>query len=357
MGDEQRPFKGRGSSGNPANRYHAAAVEPVDDGWPADDPLPPLRTEVREERCRHIISRNQSPDVPFDRSINPYRGCEHGCIYCYARPTHAWLDLSPGLDFESRLSCKPDAAARLREELADPRYRCAPIALGVNTDAWQPVERERGITRAVLEVLAETRHPVTIVTKSALVERDLDLLQELARHNLVSVAFSITTLDSTLARRMEPRAAAPHRRLAALGRLSRAGIPTGVMLAPVIPFLNDAEIETLLAHCREAGAGHAGYVFVRLPREVAPLFEQWLDTHYPLKAKRILQRIRDSREGRLNQVAFGRRMRGEGHYADLIGRRFERARRRFGYSDPPQLDTSRFRPPLPTSGQMDLFSR
>ena len=347
--------KGRGATFSPANRFHSVHREPVDDGWPADEAPPPLRTEVREERCRRIISRNSSPDIAFDRSLNPYRGCEHGCIYCYARPSHAWLDLSPGLDFESRLTAKVNAAERLREALAAPGYCCAPIALGVNTDAWQPLERRRRITRAVLEVLVEARHQVMVITKSALIERDIDLLQALAADGLVSAALSITTLDPALARRMEPRAAAPHRRLETLARLHEAGIPTGVMLAPLIPFLNDGELEDLLGRCREAGAAWAGYVFLRLPHEVAPLFEGWLRSHYPLKAERVLARIRDSRGGQLYRSDFGTRMRGGGQYAELIAARFERARRRLGYGAPPRLRCDLFRPPVPPSGQLGLF--
>lgn len=338
--------RGRAAALNPDNRYARSRREDFDDGWERDDePAPTAATEWLIDASRSVIARNQSPDVPFDRSINPYRGCEHGCIYCFARPTHAWLDLSPGLDFETRIHYKPDAARLLRAELARPGYRCAPIALGINTDAYQPGERRFGLTRSLLEVLLEHRHPVSIVTKSALIERDLDLLAELARANLVEVAISLTTRDRQLARRMEPRAAAPERRLETLRRLRHAGIPTSVLVAPVIPFLNDDELEDLLAAARAADALDAGYVLLRLPLEVAPLFEDWLNRHYPLKAERIMKRMRDCRGGANYDSRFGLRMRGEGVYADLLRARFRRAHGRLGFQPSPPLDCEVFRVP------------
>jgi DNA repair photolyase len=320
--------------------------------------MTPLRTRVTEERPRRVISRNDSPDVPFELSINPYRGCEHGCVYCFARPSHAYMGLSPGLDFETELFAKTGAAERLREELARPGHVPSPIALGINTDAYQPVERRLGITRELLEVLAETRHPVTIVTKSALVERDLDLLATMAQAGLAQVAVSITTLDRDLARRLEPRAAAPQRRLETMSRLSEAGVPVSLLMAPLIPVLTDGEVEGLLEAAAEAGAVAAGYVLLRLPLEVAPLFEDWLHTHVPLKAGHVLSRVRDTRGGQLYDARFGRRMVGEGAYAELLRQRFRLARRRTGLGERmPELDVSQFVPPrLPSKdGQMDLF--
>ncbi len=346
--------KGRGATFDPPNRYATTHTEPFDDGWGGEG-APPRRTELIRDPSRSVIARNDSPDVPFDRSINPYRGCEHGCIYCFARPSHAWLGHSPGLDFETRLHWKPEAAARLREELARPDYRCRPIALGSNTDAWQPVERRLRVTRSLLEVLCESRHPVSIVTKSALIERDLDLLADLAAERLVQVQVSLTTLDRGLARRMEPRAAAPQRRLRTLERLAAAGVPTGVLVAPLIPFLNDAELEGLLAAAREAGARAAGYVLLRLPQEVAGLFEAWLEEHYPERRERVLQRLRDCRGGRANDPRFGHRMRGEGPFAQLLAQRFRKACRDLDFPGLPPLRCDRFRPPPPSSGQLDLF--
>lgn len=350
------PRKGRGATFNPDNRYHDTTHEAFDDGWGGLElPLPKLITDVQIDRAQSVIAYNHSPDVPFDRSINPYRGCEHGCVYCFARPTHAYLDLSPGLDFESRLFYKPDAAKCLREELAHPRYRCAPIALGINTDAYQPIERQLGITRQILEVLVETRHPVSIVTKSALIERDLDLLRDLARDNLVSVAISMTTLDNELARKMEPRATAPHRRLRIIESLSAANIPSGALIAPVIPFLNDHELEQLLEAIAIAGASFSHYVLLRLPLEVKALFESWLIEHYPLKAQRVMNRIRDSHAGKAYDANFGTRMTGRGLYADMVAQRFARAVKQFDLCRDPMLITSRFQPPLPSSGQLPLF--
>ncbi|TCJ15787.1 PA0069 family radical SAM protein [Parasulfuritortus cantonensis] len=353
---DRPPPPGRGATGNPGNRYAAHAREACDDGWGSlDAEPPPLRTELLVDRSRTVISYNQSPDVPFDRSINPYRGCEHGCVYCFARPTHAWLGLSPGLDFESRLFHKPDAPAVLRGELAKPGYRCAAIALGINTDAYQPVERRLGLTRAIIEVLAEHGHPFTVVTKSALIERDLDLLGPLAARGLVQVAISVTTLDRHLARTLEPRAAAPERRLETLRRLAAAGVPVTALVAPVIPFLNDHELEAILAAAHAAGARDAGYALVRLPLEVKELFRDWLALHAPLKAERVLNRLRDCRAGKDNDSRFGSRMRGEGEYADLIARRFALARRRLAFPGVAALDCSQFRVPG-RAEQLDLFT-
>ena len=352
------PRKGRGAASNRVSRYAEHVREDVtDDGWDEEDaPGAPATTLIRDH-SRSIIAKNDSPDIAFDRSINPYRGCEHGCVYCYARPSHAWLGHSPGLDFETRIHHQPDAARLLREAFAKPGYRCRVVALGANTDPYQPVERRLGITREVLEVLLEHRHPVAIVTKSALVERDLDLLAELARHRLVQVRLSVTTLDNDLARRMEPRAAAPHRRVRTIERLAAAGVPTGVLFAPVIPALNDHELEAVLARCREAGAREAGYVFLRMPHEIKDLFTEWAEHHYPLRAQRILSHVRGARDGRLNSTAFGSRMRGTGPVAELIARRFEVASRRAGFEGLPALDHDAFRGGTPGSegGQLSLF--
>ncbi|HGG60514.1 MAG TPA: PA0069 family radical SAM protein, partial [Gammaproteobacteria bacterium] len=304
------------------------------------------------DASRGVIAWNESPDVPFDRSINPYRGCEHGCIYCFARPTHAWLDYSPGLDFETKIVYKADAPSLLKKALEKKSYVCQPIALGVNTDAYQPAERHLNITRSVLQVLDRSHHPVGIVTKSALIERDLDILASLAERRLCHVMISLTTLDKTLARRMEPRAAAPHRRLRTIERLRAGGIPVGVMVAPVIPALNDQELETLLETARNAGAMDAGYVIIRLPLEVKTLFKVWLDEHYPLKAERIMNRIRDLRGGKEYDARFGKRMSGEGVYAQLIKKRFDAAVKKYGFPGLPSFDTTAFRPDTP---QMDLF--
>ena len=352
------PSRGRGSALKPDSRFAEWQREHFDDGW--DDaaetqPSAPATT-LTEDKARSVITFNRSPDVPFDRSINPYRGCEHGCSYCFARPSHAYLGLSPGLDFETRLIWKPDAAARLREELARPGYRCAPIALGVNTDAWQPVERRLGVTRAILEVLVETRHPVSIVTKGVLIERDLDLLANLAADGLAQVMISITTLDNALARRMEPRAPTPARRLEMVAQLQQAGVPVGVLMAPLIPALNDHELERVLEAASAAGAQMAGYVLLRLPRELRALFSDWLQTHYPERSAHVLNRLRELRGGELNNAEFGKRMRGEGVIADLYAQRLRNIARRLGLNRlRRELDCSHFRPPRQPSPQMDLF--
>ena len=352
-----RPRKGRGALSNAAGRYEPHLRERVDDGWgDADDEPPPLRTTVTHDASRSIITRNTSPDIGFDRSINPYRGCEHGCVYCFARPTHAHLGLSPGLDFESRLFAKPEAAALLRRELAHPRYRPAVIAMGTNTDPYQPVERRLGITRQILEVLAECRHPVSIVTKGALVLRDLDILVPMAAQGLASVGVSLTTLDRTLARCMEPRAASPQRRLETLDALAAAGVPAMVMAAPMIPGLNDHELEAILERAAAAGAAHAGYILLRLPLEIKDLFREWLAAHYPDRAARVEALIRETRRGALYVDRYGERMRGSGRYADLIGQRFRLASRRLGLDPaPPRLDTGRFRRPQSSDGQLRLL--
>ncbi len=348
--------KGRGAGLQPDPRYLDLVREAFADGWEdGDDPAPKLATTVTIEHAKTIITRNRSPDIPFEQSLNPYRGCEHGCSYCYARPAHAYLDLSPGLDFESRLFAKTDAPALLRAELAAPGYRCRPIALGGNTDAYQPIERRYRITRGVLEVLAETRHPVTIVTKSALVERDLDLLAALAARGLVQVFLSVTTLDRELARRMEPRAAAPQRRLTTVARLVEAGVPAGVMFAPVIPGLNDEALESVLEAAAGAGARHAGYVLLRLPREVNSIFQDWLNAHYPLKAGRVMSLLRDLRDGRDSDSTFGTRLTGTGVFASLIRARFDRACQRLALNrSRHDLDTTQFEPPR-RDGQLALF--
>lgn len=360
--DEARPapekIKGRGAASRVTGRYEVTTAHHEDDGWFHDGQAPPHpQTTVREERARSIISRNDSPDIPFSQSINPYRGCEHGCVYCFARPSHAYLELSPGLDFETRLFAKTNAAERLRAELARPGYRCSPIALGINTDAYQPTERRYRITRSVLEVLAECSHPVSLLTKNALIERDLDLLVPMARQRLVSVAFTITTLDNRLAARSEPRASAPHRRLQAIRTLSEAGVPVGVVIAPVIPMINDREIERILEAAREAGATSAGHVLLRLPHELKQVFREWLALHYPERAEHVMSLIRQMRGGKDYDAAYGQRMRGQGPFAALIAQRFAIAHRRLGFARQARepLDTTRFVPPSASSPQGELF--
>lgn len=344
----ERDFrKGRGSASNRSGRFEAYQCEAVDDGWDreAEDP-PPLRTTVTIENARSIITRNRSPDLPFDRSINPYRGCEHGCAYCFARPSHAFLGLSPGLDFESRLFAKPDAPALLAKTLAKPGYRPEVIAIGTNTDPYQPIERRWKIMRGVLEVLADFRHPVAITTKSALVTRDIDLLKPLAAHDLVKVYLSVTTLDRKLANSLEPRAPTPERRLAAIRALTEAGIPAGVMVAPIIPGLTDHEINQILAMAAQVGARECGYVLLRLPLEITDLFQEWLALHRPDRARRVMALVRETRGGADYDSRFARRLRGQGPYAEMIRQSFNSAakRHRFNQRRLP-LATRHFRVP------------
>ncbi|MGU3665281.1 PA0069 family radical SAM protein [Methylobacterium sp. A49B] len=324
--------RGRGSTANPTGRFEAARREAFHDAdWAPDDPTP-LRTQVTPERSARIIARNTSPDIPFDRSINPYRGCEHGCIYCYARPTHAWLGLSPGLDFESRIFSKPDAPRLLARELAAPGYQPETIALGTATDPYQPAEREHRITRGILDVLREARHPVGITTKSDLVLRDLDILAEMAARDLVLVAVSLPTLDPDLARRLDPRAPRPEKRLAAMRRLAEAGVPVMVNVSPIIPGLTDHEVEAILDRARESGASRIGYALLRLPGEVADLVADWFSEHYPERKERAFGLLRQSRGGRENDPRFGHRFRGEGAYASMIGQRVRLAGTRLGFA-------------------------
>ncbi len=355
--------KGRGAISNRTGRFEAQERVAVADGWEQapvpgaddDDPPPSPRTTVAIDATRTIIARNESPDIPFDRSINPYRGCEHGCIYCFARPTHAFLGLSPGLDFETRLTMKPDAARLLERELRKPGYRCDVLAMGTNTDPYQPVERRYKITRRILEVLSAFNHPVCITTKSATVTRDIDILGDMAKRGLASVSISVTTLDPALARVMEPRASTPQRRLNAIAALSRAGIPTGAMVAPIIPAINDAEIERILAAVAAAGARQADYVLLRLPLEIKGLFEEWLEAHAPAKAGRVLDLIRDVRDGKLNSAEFGKRMTGTGPFAALVRSRFKIACRKLGLDRRQRaLDVTRFKPPPQAGDQLTL---
>lgn len=350
------PKRGRGAQSNESGRFEPHVRITEDDGWGSAEDAPRLLTTITVERPKTIITRNDSPDISFDRSINPYRGCEHGCIYCFARPTHAYMGLSPGLDFESRLFVKPDAAVLLERELAAKSYQPKTIAIGTNTDPYQPIEREHRIMRQVLEVLARTNHPVGIVTKSALVLRDLDLLQPMAEKGLVKVALSVTTLDPVLARRMEPRAATPQRRLATIAALAEAGIPTTVMVAPIIPGLTDAEIETILTRAHAAGAREAGYVMLRLPLELRDLFSEWLLAHYPDKFRHIMSLVRSVRDGKTYDATFGKRMTGSGPYAWMIGRRFEAAAAKIGFGRTRlKLRNDLFQPPARMGEQLRLF--
>lgn len=347
---------GRAAQSNPSGRFEREARSAFDDGWESLAEAPKLRTHVQIERPRRIVTRNTSPDISFDRSINPYRGCEHGCAYCYARPTHAFMGLSPGLDFESRLFAKSDAPALLEAELAAPGYEPRMIAIGTNTDPYQPVEREYKITRGILEVLNRAGHPVGIVTKSALVLRDLDILRPMAERGLVKVAISLTSLDRTLSRSLEPRAAAPERRIETIQRLADAGVPVGVMTAPVIPALNDMDMERLLAAAAAAGASEAGYILLRLPLEVAPLFKEWLSAHYPERYGKVLSLVKSVRDGKDYSSEWGTRMRGSGPYAWQIGRRFEMACKRLGLNrEVVKLRTDLFMPSTSGNGQLRLI--
>jgi DNA repair photolyase len=350
------PQRGRGALSNASGRFEKETRCDENDGWDLHEDLPPLRTQLTRESAKTIVTRNDSPDISFDQSINPYRGCEHGCIYCFARPTHAYLGLSPGLDFETRLFAKTNAASLLERELSAPGYAAKTIAIGTNTDPYQPIERSEQVMREVLEVLARTNHPVAIVTKSALVLRDLDLLAPMAKKGLVKVALSVTTLDPALARKMEPRATSPERRLDTIRRLAEANIPTAVMVAPIIPAINDAEIEAILARAQAIGARDAGYVLLRLPLEVRELFAEWLRAHYPGKLKHVLSLLRASRDGKLYDSRFGARMTGSGPYAWMIGRRFEAAAARLGLGrSRVPLHCELFRPPARVGEQLRLF--
>ncbi len=351
----ERVLKGRGATINPPGRFARQTGQAVDDGWYQEATPDSVATEVRAEAARTVISRNESPDIPFTQSINPYRGCEHGCVYCYARPSHAYVDLSPGIDFETRLFYKADAARLLRAELARPGYRCMPIMLGANTDPYQPVEKRLRVTREILEELLRSRHPVSLITKGALILRDLELLQEFARLKLVHVTVSLTTLDPELKRTLEPRAASPQARLRVISALAAAGVPVGVLAAPMIPAVNDAELESLLEAAAAAGATRAGYVLLRLPHEVKDLFRAWLEQHLPLRAAHVMSLIRQARDGRDNDPRFGQRMRGTGPWAAMLRARFELARKRLGLSGErdPELDATLFLAPR-GSGQLEL---
>jgi len=354
--EQRERRRGRGSLSNASGRYEPLARVAFDDGWQGLDDLPPFKTTVTVDTTRKIIARNDSPDISFDRSINPYRGCEHGCVYCFARPSHAYLGLSPGLDFESKLFMKPNAPDLLERELAAPGYVPKIIAIGTNTDPYQPIERRHQIMRRILEVLERAGHPVGIVTKSALVLRDLDILARMASRNLVKVAISMTTLDPKLARTMEPRASTPPRRLEALRQLVKAGVPTSTLVAPVIPALNDAEIERILEAVAETGVRHAGYVLLRLPLEVRDLFREWLIANFPDRYRHVFKLIRDMRGGKDYDPTFGKRMTGSGPIAWMIGRRFEVACERLGFNaTSDKTKTEHFRRPRPASEQLDLF--
>ncbi|WP_370401584.1 PA0069 family radical SAM protein [Sulfitobacter sp. JB4-11] len=350
-------LRGRGTDSNHAGRFERLRREVADDGWAAADaPLPVLRTQTSIERPRSMITYNRSPDLPFDRSINPYRGCEHGCVYCFARPSHAYLGLSPGLDFETQLVARPEAPEVLKRELAAPSYKVAPIAIGTNTDPYQPIEKEHEIVRACLEVLADARHPVAIVTKGSLIERDMDILRDMAAQGLVRVGISVTTLDPKLSRLMEPRAPAPARRLRTIERLAAAGVPVRVMASPMVPALSDPELEAILEAGRDAGAQHASWIMLRLPQEVAGLVEAWLEQHFPDRAARVLARLREMHGGKLYDATWHKRMRGEGPYAEMVAQRFKVAVKRLGLKTsaaPMRCDL--FRAPQLPGQQMSLF--
>jgi DNA repair photolyase len=348
--------RGRGTASNASGRYEPLARLAFDDGWQGLDELPPFKTTVTVDATRKILARNDSPDISFERSINPYRGCEHGCVYCFARPTHAYLGLSPGLDFETKLFMKPNAPELLERELSAPGYVAKTIAIGTNTDPYQPIERRHEIMRGILEVLERAGHPVGIVTKSNLVLRDLDILSRMAKRNLVKVALSVTTLDAKLARVMEPRAPTPARRLEALGQLTAAGVPASAMVAPVIPAINDAEIERILEAVAATGVRHAGYVLLRLPLEVRDLFREWLIENFPDRYRHVFKLVRDTRGGKDYDSTWGKRMTGSGPVAWMIGRRFEVACERLGFNKArASTTTEHFRPPRPAAEQLDLF--
>jgi DNA repair photolyase len=352
----ERRRRGRAAGINPSGRFEALRRDVFDDGWDTIEDLPPFKTEVQTEKPRTIITRNESPDISFDRSINPYRGCEHGCVYCFARPTHGYMGLSAGIDFESKLFAKPDAAKLLERELAKDGYQPKTIAIGTNTDPYQPIEKRYGIMRQILEVLEAHNHPVGIVTKSALVTRDIDILSRMAEKGLAKVALSVTTLDRRLARAMEPRAATPTRRLEAMKALSEAGIPVSVMVAPVIPGLTDHEVERILDSAQSVGAREAGYIILRLPLEVSPIFKDWLLRHYPDSYRHVLSLIRSMRDGKDYDSTWGARMKGAGPYAWQIGRRFQIAARRLGLNQNKRvLRTDLFKPPARAGEQLSLL--
>ena len=348
--------RGRGTASRESGRFERHARETVHDGWDIPEEVGVVRTEVSDEVPRTLINYTRSPDLPFDRTINPYRGCEHGCVYCFARPTHAYLGLSPGLDFETRLVARPDAPRVLARELRSRSYRPATIAIGTNTDPYQPIEKARGIMRGVLEVLHAHRHPVAIVTKGTLIERDIDILSEMAALGLARVGISVTTLDPALSRRMEPRVPAPARRLATIRRLTEAGIPVRLMASPMVPALTDPELEAILAAGAAAGADAASWIMLRLPREVAPLWQDWLETHYPDRAARVMARLTEMHGGKVYSAQWHKRMRGEGHYAQIIAHRFALATRRLGLDRPTApLRTDLFRVPPRPGDQLSLF--
>ncbi len=354
--DPKHRAKGRAAASNVTGRFERFQNVAEDDGWDLAEEMPVLRTHVSIEDPRRVITYNRSPDLPFDRSVNPYRGCEHGCIYCFARPSHAYLGMSPGLDFETRLVAKKDAAQRLDAELRARRYRVAPIAFGTNTDPYQPIEKNHGIMRDCLIVLKKFRHPVAIVTKGTLIERDIDILAELAADGLVRVGISVTTLDTRLSRLMEPRVPAPARRLKVIERLSRAGVPVRLMVSPVVPALTDPELEAILSAGRSAGATSASWIMLRLPREVSPLWQDWLAEHYPDRADRIMARVREMHGGADYDARWGHRMRGEGAYAEMVAQRFKLASRRLGlHHKQPELRCDLFRVPARAGGQLTLL--
>lgn len=352
-----RPRKGRGAVSNPGCRYEATTLEAYDDGWGSADADPePLAVQLMMDTARKVITYNQSPDLPFDRSINPYKGCEHGCVYCYARPTHAYLGHSPGLDFESQLYHKPDAPALLREELAKATYQCKPIAIGMNTDAWQPIERKVELTREILKVLSEAKHPFSTVTKSAMVERDMDVIVPMAEQGMAQVMISIATLNKGLARTMEPRAASPQRRLQTLKTLSDAGVETGVLIAPVIPGLNDHELEAIMAASYESGAKQVAYVLLRLPLEINELFGEWLQWHEPNKASKVMSLIHQCRGGKAYQSDYGSRFTGQGPVADVITQRYRLMKKKLGLNEQSiELCIDKFRRPMLSGTQYELF--
>ncbi len=353
---DQRNLRGCGARSNEVSRFDEQKREIFDDGWQIEEEETPTKCEVILDNTKTILARNTSPDIPFDRSINPYRGCEHGCIYCFARPTHCYLGYSAGLDFETKIHAKPNAVALLAKEVRKASYQCRPIAMGTNTDPYQPIEKEHRITRQILEFLLERKHPVSIVTKGALINRDLDILSEMAKFGLVHCFVSLTTLENKLHSQMEPRAMSPHKRLSTITALKNAGIPVGVMAAPMIPRLNDMELEAILEAARHAGAEVAGYILLRLPLEVSPLFREWLGTHYPDRATKVMRHIQDTHEGKDNIAEFGARMRGSGAYAQLLNRRFKLAHQKLGFAEKlPPMRTDLFKPPPSDLRQMELF--